>query len=914
MSDLATAYVQIIPTTKGIGSALTKELDGEAEVAGKSAGSKLASGLKTAGKVAGGMMIAGSAAVLKFGKSAVSAGMDFDASMSQVAATMGKSVDEIDELRNFAQEMGASTSFSATQAADALNYMALAGYDADTSMQMLPTVLDLAAAGSIDLASASDMVTDAQSALGLSLDETSAMVDQMAAASSKSNTSVEQLGDAFLTIGATARNVKGGTQELATVLGVLADNGIKGSEGGTHLRNILLSLQDAAKDGTVDFGDFAIQLYDSEGNMRSMIDIVADMQTGMEGMDQASKDAAISGVFNKTDLASVNALLGTSTERFDELSGAIGDSAGAAKQMADTQLDNLQGDVTLFKSALEGAQIAVSDKLTPTLREFVQAGSEGMSQLAESIRSGDMEGAMDALSGFVENIAGKILEKLPLLGQVGIKLIEGLLNAIVASLPTLISAIPQMFQTIVSTIISVIGTLADHADELIPAVVEMILGLVDVLIDNIDLLVDAALQLALGLADGLVKAIPKLVEKIPTIISKLVSALLKCIPKIIKAGIQLFVALVENVPAIIAGIVKAIPEIIHGILDALAEFCPALADFFEGAWEVVSRVWDVAVGFFEEIWEGIAAAFSGVIEFFGALFEGAWTVITTVWNVVVGFFQAVWNGIAAVFSPIVEFFRVIFEAAWNGIKAVWDFVVGFFENVWNGIKAIFTFVADVLGGFFSAAWDAITLVWDTVTGWFGDIWKGIQDVFSPVAEVLGGFFDDAAKAIKEAFDAIIGWALDAVEAIQKAFDSLKVTGALEGKINAMRGSAAGGSANKSGSGMRHYATGGILEKGEIGLLEGTGAEAVVPLDQNEKWIHAVAEDFLAETGSLSRAVMSSPSVSSAPAYQGIGVGDSVLAAAGFGGDIIIPVSIGGRQIERIVIDAEKLHDLRTGGR
>ena len=154
---------------------------------------------------------------------------------------MGYSVEELNtagseaaetysQLRSFAMEMGATTAFSATEASNALNYMALAGYDAETSMAMLPNVLNLAAAGGIDLASASDMVTDAQSALGLTLDETSVMVDQMAMAASKSNTSVAQLGEAFLTVGGTAKNLAGGTTELSTMLGVLADNGIKGSE------------------------------------------------------------------------------------------------------------------------------------------------------------------------------------------------------------------------------------------------------------------------------------------------------------------------------------------------------------------------------------------------------------------------------------------------------------------------------------------------------------------------------------------------------------------------------------------------------------------------------------------------------------------------------------------------------------
>ena len=333
-------------------------------------------GAAAVGAVAGGMVI--------FGKQSIDAGRAFDASMSQVAATMGTTVDQIGDLRDFAQEMGRTTAFSATQSADALNYMALAGYDAKTSMAMLPNVLNLAAAGGIELAQASDMVTDAQSAFGLTTEQTTAMVDQMAKTSSKTNTSVQQLGEGFLKIGATARNLKGGTQELATMLGVLADNGIKGAEGGTHFRNILLSLQNPTKEGAAALEKMGVSVYDASGKMRSTIDIFKDMKSGMAGMTDESKQAMLSGMFNKTDLAAVNALLNTTDQRFDELTASIGDCEGAAKQMADTQLDNLEGDVTLFKSALEGAQIALSDGLNPALRALTQAGTKGLEYLTSA--------------------------------------------------------------------------------------------------------------------------------------------------------------------------------------------------------------------------------------------------------------------------------------------------------------------------------------------------------------------------------------------------------------------------------------------------------------------------------------------------------------------------------------------------
>lgn len=346
---------------------------------------KSVANMKKGALVATGAIAAGLTA---FGVSSVKAGMEFDTSMSQVAATMGKTntdlqqeVGDVDlawghfsgNLREYAEEMGKHTAFSATEAADALNYMALAGYDAQKSMQMLPNVLNLAAAGSMDLATASDMVTDASSALGLSTEETTQLVDQMAMASSKSNTSVAQLGDAMLTVGGTAKNLKGGTTELSTALGILADNGIKGSEGGTILRNAILSLTAPTGKAQKELDALGVSVFDSEGNMRSMNDIMMDLSASMADMTGEERAEAMSKIFNKRDLKGIEALLAGAGDRWNELSGYIDDAQGSAQKMADTQLDNLQGDITLLKSAWEGLQISVSDKVTPALRDLVQA-------------------------------------------------------------------------------------------------------------------------------------------------------------------------------------------------------------------------------------------------------------------------------------------------------------------------------------------------------------------------------------------------------------------------------------------------------------------------------------------------------------------------------------------------------------
>lgn len=324
-------------------------------------------------------------AIGAFAISSVKTGMEFDSAMSQVAATMGKTMSDMENevgsvdlawgtfsgnLREYAQEMGAHTKFSAVEAAEALNYMALAGYDTQKSMEMLPPVLSLAAAGNMELATASDMVTDASSALGLTQEQTVAMVDQMAAAASKSNTSVEQLGSAMLTVGGTAKVLRGGTVELSTALGILADNGTKGAEGGTALRNILTAIQGDKFEKT--FGELGVSAYDAQGKLRSLKDIFADMQVAMDGMTDEQRTDIINKTFNARDLKNVNALLGTTAKRWDELGAAIEDSEGAAQQMADTQLDNLAGDITLLKSAFEGLKISVSDQLTPAFRGLVQ--------------------------------------------------------------------------------------------------------------------------------------------------------------------------------------------------------------------------------------------------------------------------------------------------------------------------------------------------------------------------------------------------------------------------------------------------------------------------------------------------------------------------------------------------------------
>lgn len=465
-----------------------------------------AKGLVTMGVAAGFAVLA--KAAVDFVGSSVKVGMEFDKAMSQVAATQGTTMDKMEKktetvktsygeftgtLREFAQEMGSKTAFTATESAEALNYMALAGYDAKESMTMLPTVLDLAAAGNMELARASDMVTDAQSALGLSFKETSGYVDQMAVTASKANTSVEQLGDATLRIGGQARSLKGGTVELNAALGILADNGTKGAEAGTALRNVLLNIQGKKFEGV--FGEMGVKAYDAEGNMRSLKDVFADLNGVLGKMSSEQRDKLIAEVFDRRSIKDVNALLGTSTTRWDELTAAISDSDGAAKEMAGTQLDNLQGDVTLAKSAFEGLQIAVSDKVTPALRGIVKTGSEIFSSISEGIKSGDIGGAIGSV---LMSIGQKIVAFLPQIPPMALNLVTTLGKGLVTAIPNIIAGAAQLVQGLVAGLVK-------NAPKLLMAGLKLVITLGGALVKNIPKLLVSVVKLALSIPKGILK-------------------------------------------------------------------------------------------------------------------------------------------------------------------------------------------------------------------------------------------------------------------------------------------------------------------------------------------------------------------------------------------------------------------------
>ena len=319
--------------------------------------------------------------ILKLGKDALKTGMDFDSAMSQVAATLGLSQEEInrtggefEQLRNKALEMGSSTKFTSTESAEALNYLAMAGLSTQESIAMLPKVLTAAGASGMDLALTADKLTNIMSALGLTSDDattlmsnTGRVIDVLAETSTKANTDVYGLFESLSTVGSTAKIMQDPVKELSIATGILADNDMQASEAGTHLRNIIMSLGTPTKEGSALLEKLGVSAWDSQGKFRPLQDTLLDLNDSLSGMSQEEKMNIIGKIFNLTDISSVNALLDNCSTRWDELSLSIDGAEGAAQRMYDTQQNNLKGSFESLGSALEGLRIAFSDILTPAV-------------------------------------------------------------------------------------------------------------------------------------------------------------------------------------------------------------------------------------------------------------------------------------------------------------------------------------------------------------------------------------------------------------------------------------------------------------------------------------------------------------------------------------------------------------------
>lgn len=660
-----------------------------------SAGEKI----KTAGdniSNAGQKLLPVTGAVAGLGTAAVTTAANFESSMSQVQATMGitkdsmstvdgQSVNTMDTLSKLAKKMGAETAFSASECAEALNYLALAGYDTQQMCDTLPTVLNLAAAGNIELASASDMVTDAMSALGMGVDEAGTMVDQMAKTASTTNTSVAQLGEGILTIGATAKSIKGGTAELNTALGILANNGIKGAEGGTHLRNIILSLQNPTDKAALAMEQLGLQVYDSEGNMRSMNDILGDLNSGMDGMTAAEKSNIIGKIFNKTDLSSVNALLANTGSTWDDLQKSISDSGGAAGQMADTQLDNLQGQITILKSALEGLAISFGELLMPAIKQivgWVQKFVEWLNSLDDGTKKTVVTIALLAAAlGPVLIVVGKVVSA-------------------VGTIMTVVPKIAGVINTVKGAFAALNTTMLANPIVLIVAAIAALVAAFIYLWNNCD----GFRQFWIDLWENIKQAAITAWEAVKSFLTTAWEAIKNTATTIFEALKAFFSTIWEGIKLIFSTVAEVIKTII--------------VTYFNVYKTIITTVFNAIKIVVTTVWNAIK------------------TVITTVVTAIQTFITTAWNTIKTVISTVVNAIRTVVSGAFN---AMWTGITTTVGNIVTTIKTGFQTAVSFITGLAKSAVKWGTDIIDGIVKGIKNCIGKVKDAVSNVAETIKSF-------------------------------------------------------------------------------------------------------------------------------------------------------------------------------
>lgn len=368
-----------------------------------------------------------------FLKGSVSVGMGFDKSMSQVAATMGTTVDSIQDLSNFAMEMGATTAFSAQQAADGLNILAMSGLNASEQMATLPEVLNLAASGGLDLATASKYVTGAVKGFGDSFKNSAKYTDMIATGAAKANTNVNQLGLALSDSAATASSYGQTAEGTTLALLRLAEQNVTGAEAATALNRAMMDLYTPTSAAKKALDKLGVSAYDSTGKARPLNDVIDDLTVALDGMSDSEKNATKNAIFSTFGLQAYNKMVVSSKQKVGEFEKALDGATGSAKKMANTQLDNLAGDITLAKSAAEGLKISLSNKLTPAIRSFVQKGTNELGKLKAAFESDGFAGLGKQLAKSLLSIGKDIKKYIPEAIKAGIEFGKALLSGLADS-------------------------------------------------------------------------------------------------------------------------------------------------------------------------------------------------------------------------------------------------------------------------------------------------------------------------------------------------------------------------------------------------------------------------------------------------------------------------------------------------
>lgn len=659
-------------------------------------------------------------------------GQNFTSTMSEVSAISGATGEDFEKLEACAREYGATTVFSASNAAEALKYMSLAGWDADQSTSALGGVLNLAAASGMELGAASDMVTDYLSAFAMEAGDAAYFADLLSYAQSHSNTTAEALGEAYKNC---AANLNAAGQDVETVTSLLegmANQGYKGSEAGTAMAAIMRDITNGMKDGAIKIGETSVAVMDAQGNFRDLTDILTEVEAATNGMGDAERAVALSSTFTADSTKGLNLILNEGMDNIAGYEEELRGASGSAEEMANIMNDNLSGDVAAMNSAFEELGLKIYDALESKLRAGVQFITNGVIPAIEWL-GGHIPEVTIAVSGLGAVIAamnwGTISSK--------IAMVKGALVKLAAAL----------------------GGVSLPAIAIIAVITAVALAFTNLWKNN-----EEFRNKITAIWDG-IKA--KFDEFGQGIVDRL-NALgfeFEDITEVMKAVWDGFC---EVLAPIFEGVFQQISNILNEALDILTGLFDIFAGIFTGDWdmvwqgvqEVFGAVWDFVVATFENWISTFTSLADTVLGWFGTDWETVWTNVKT-------FFSDTWNAISSFFSGILTGIKTFFTDTWNSI-------VSFFSGILSGIYSSVT-------GTMTEIHDTFTNIWDSITGFLSGAWETIKNIVTfgimAVKEIISAAFQiitlpfrfiwenckDTVISIWETIKSVIGEKIDAVK-------------------------------------------------------------------------------------------------------------------------------------------------------
>ena len=779
---------------------------------------------------AGQKIMPASMAVAGLGAAAVKTAADFDSGMSKVAAISGATGDDLDALRDKAREMGAKTKFSASEAASAMEYMAMAGWKTEDMLGGIEGIMSLAAASGEDLATTSDIVTDALTAFGLSAQDSGHFADILAAASSNANTNVRMMGETFKYCAPIAGALGFSAEDVAEAIGLMANAGIKSTQAGTALRTIMNNLSGEVKITGAALGEVTIATTNADGSMRDLSDILADCRGAFSQLSESERAQAAEALVGKNAMSGFLALMNAAPEDIEKLSTAIDNCDGTAAQMAETMQDNLAGQLTILKSQLEELAISFGEMLMPAIRAIVskiQAFVDKLNGMSESQRKAILTiGLIVAALGPLLVIIGTLISKVGVAMQGFVKLATGVKKLGVA----------------VKAGTGVFGKLGAALGG-ISAPVLAIVAVVAVLIAAFKHLWDTNEEFRnaiTGIWEGIVSKIQAFCQGIVDRLNALgfdFSSIVDVL-KSLWGGLCQFLAPVFGAAFnVVSTVLGTVLDVITGLLDVfIGLFTGNWSQMWEGVKEIFSGIWDGITGLFDTALNLLKSLAETVFGWFGSTWESVWSGIKsffeTIWNGIVAFFSGIWNTIVSTVTAQINAVKTVVTTVFNAIKTT-------ATTIWNGIKTAISTVVDGIKSKVSSAFESVK---NTATNLFNGIKSTATSVWNGIKTAIVTPIEAARDKIRSALDAVSGF-----------FSGLKLQ-LPHIKLPHFRVS---GTLSISPPSVPHlsidwYKEGGIMTRPTVFGMNGSalmaggesGSEAILPLSGFYKQLEAMLDDKL----------------------------------------------------------------------